>query len=200
MNDTGAEAKLLPLSQHLDLHIEQARGKAADAAEGGLGQVNHPATHKGAAVVDAHHHALAVGGIGHLDHRAEGQFFVRGSGQIMPIRLATGGAPILKFISIKRRFAGLMVAGPVTCRARGHRAAAGQNNKECEQRQNFHMYTLNEFARLQPWIAKPAVAAVDLLVATALCTEQPGTEQPDSELNHRPRNQATVPPYTQLSE
>ena len=74
-----------------------------DFARGGVADVDHAAAMKGAAVVDAHHDAVTIGGVGDADQTAEGQGAVR-RGQLAGIEaFAAGGAVARQFAAVIAR-------------------------------------------------------------------------------------------------
>src|SRR5699024_9731349 len=82
-----------------------------DLVEGCCGQVQASACDKGASVVDAYGHRLAVAGVGDLDVCVEGQRFVCGCHRVGVEGLAVGGGAAGQVGAVEGGFAG----APLPC-------------------------------------------------------------------------------------
>src|SRR3546814_11559045 len=87
------------------LHPRGAAALQTDFARRGVADVDHAAARKGAAVVDADDHAVAVRHVGDAHHAAKGQRAVRG-GELAGVEtLAVRGAVAGEFVAVIARHA-----------------------------------------------------------------------------------------------
>ena len=129
-------------------HFQGDRRRAADAhvesVGRGVGQIEDALFTVGAAVVDAHHHILAVAGIGNLEHRAERQLAVGRRHGVHVEGFAAGRAfAVVPFSEPRGRAAdglgGLGAFGGCDARRHKNRKADAENKRRHALKQDeFH--------------------------------------------------------------